>query len=110
MELKDRGKGCYSRGGGGTYFPFFTEGHWGFFVVRAVGAVLIRTTALTRRQTASVKARLKKPYIKFKCPAQLTTFVVSNRCNYTAVYARNILHCPFRRKLSLLLIVSCYPS
>lgn len=26
MELKDRGKGCYSRGGGGTYFPLLTEG------------------------------------------------------------------------------------
>lgn len=71
-----------------------------------MGAGLIRTTALTRRQTASVKARLKEPYLKFKCPAQLSTFVASNRCNYVAVYARNIMHSPFRRKLSLLLFVS----
>lgn len=96
--------------GGGNYFPFLTEGVWVLIGVRAVGAGLIRTTALTRRQTASVRACLKEQYLKCKCSAQLTTFVASNRCNYAAVYARNIMHSPFRRKLSLLLIVSCYPS
>lgn len=107
MELKDRGKGRYSRGGG-TYFPLLTEGGW--VLTGAVGAGLIRMTALTRRQTASVRACLKEQYLKCKCSAQLTTFVASNRCNYAAVYARNIMHSSFRRKLSLLLIVSCYPS
>lgn len=95
-------------GGGGTYFPLLTEGGW--VLTGAVGAGLIRMTALTRRQTASVRACLKEQYLKCKCSAQLTTFVASNRCNYAAVYARNIMHSSFRRKLSLLLIVSCYPS
>lgn len=40
-------------GGGGTYFPLLTEGGW--ILTGAVGAGLIRMTALTRRQTASVR-------------------------------------------------------
>ena len=43
----------FERGGGGTYFPLLTEGGW--VLTGAVGAGLIRMTALTRRQTASVR-------------------------------------------------------
>lgn len=98
----------FERGGGEDLFSASHRGGW--VLTGAVGAGLIRMTALTRRQTASIRACLKEQYLKCKCSAQLTTFVASNRCNYAAVYARNIMHSSFRRKLSLLLIVSCYPS
>ena len=97
-------------GGGGTYFPFFTEGVGAFSGLGRVGRGLIRTTALTRRQMASLKVRLKEPYLKFKWPAQLTRFVTSSRCNYASVYVRYIMHSPFRRRLSFSLVVSCFPS
>ena len=55
----------FERGGGGTYFSLLTEGGW--VLTGAVGAGLIRMTALTRRQTASVRACLKEQYLKCKC-------------------------------------------
>lgn len=58
----------FERGGGGrTYFPLLTEGGW--VLTGAVGAGLIRMTALSRRQTASVRACLKEQYLKCKCSA-----------------------------------------
>ena len=66
MELKDRKKESFSRsgGGGGGLFSVFHREGWGFFGVRAVGRGLIRTIALTRRQMASLKVRLKEPYLE----------------------------------------------
>ena len=109
MELKDRGKGCYSRGGGGG--NLFSASHrGGLGLNRGGGSGAYKNDSAYSKTNGERKACLKEQYLKCKCSAQLTTFVASNRCNYAAVYARNIMHSSFRRKLSLLLIVSCYPS
>ena len=65
MELRTEERDVIREGGGGEdLFSVFPRGGWGFFGVRAVGRGLIRTIALTRRQMASLKVRLKEPYLE----------------------------------------------
>lgn len=63
-NLRSGRRDLIREGGGGDYFPLFTEGVGAFSGLGRVGRGLIRTIALTRKQMASLKVRLKEPYLE----------------------------------------------